>query len=680
MINNKLPKLWHGADYNPDQWLDCPDVLKADIEYMKKAKCNVMSIGIFSWSILEPVEGVFNFEWLDGVIDSLYENGIYTILATPSGARPPWLGINYPEVNRMDGAGNRYEYNFRHNHCYSSPVYREKVHIIDEKLAERYAHHPGVIMWHISNEMDTNAPYDCLCPLCRENFRAWLKKTYKDIDTLNKFWWNGFWSHKYSDFSQIQPPNLQGEEHSVGLKLAWKRFKSDLLVDFYREEVKTVKKYNPDLPVTTNIMNTFEIDYYKLCKHVDIVSWDNYPNWYSKNDNCEIAVETAFYHSLYNAMKPDKPFMMMESSPSATNWQPAAKLRPCGFHLMSSMQAVAHGSNTVQFFQWRKSRGQLEQFHGAAIGHDGTDKTRIFHEVENVGKALEQLVQIQDTLSHNDVAFLFDYDCAWTLDIIEGFRNFEKRKGFETALFKNLGALWHLNAGVDIIGTEDIVSGGIALGRYKVVVAPMMYILRRGLVDKIEEFVQDGGVFVSTYCTGIVDEENLCWQGKDYYPLGNVLGILYEETDALYDIHENTVEMFGKEYRATRYCELSHLNGAEALGTYKTDFYAGMPAFTVNHFGNGKAYYIAAELEEDGLIKAYGEALKPVLPKERIPDTPRGVNVQWRYGTDGEAYAFVINYTETPQNISLPYDFDILYGDLTCGTIDKYGVCVLKLR
>ena len=113
-------KMLHGGDYNPEQWLHSPEILEKDIEYFKKAKINEVSLGIFSWAVLEPVEGEFHFEWMEKIIDRLYENGISTILATPTGARPRWMAQKYPEVLRVDASRHRNLYGERHNHCYTS--------------------------------------------------------------------------------------------------------------------------------------------------------------------------------------------------------------------------------------------------------------------------------------------------------------------------------------------------------------------------------------------------------------------------------------------------------------------------------------------------------------------------------------------------------------------------------
>lgn len=671
VLSEKLLKIWHGCDYNPDQWLHDPQILKDDIKYMKETKCNVMSVGIFSWSVLEPQEGVFNFEWLDGVINSLYENGIYTILATPSGARPAWMAQKYPEVLRMDYTGIRREFGERHNHCYTSPIYREKVRIINTKLAERYANHPGVIMWHISNEYNTG---ECFCPTCRAAFTKWLKDKYQTIENLNSLWWNGFWSHNYTDFSQIAPPHPLGEIRSNGLYVDWYRFRSDILINFFDEEIKPLKAANSNLPVTANLMDFFEVDYNKFAKHMDVVSWDNYPYWHRGDDQTPSAIERAYFHSRFNSMKGDRPFMMMESSPSSTNWQDVAKLRRPGMQILSSLQAVAHGSDTVQYFQWRKNRGQAEQFHGAVMGHDNTNKTRVFNDVKKTGELLDSISEIIGSHTKNEVAFLTDYDNIWMLDYTQGYRNIDQYKGYLRCLYKNYGALWYQNIGADFIGSDEDFS------QYKIVVAPMLFMTKRGFKERIEKFVENGGTFITTYISGMVDEYNLCWQGDGFYPLGDVLGIQFEETDSLLDSDENNVEMFGSTYKCRNYCELSHLNGAQALGTYKKDFYAGMPAVTVNSFGKGKAYYIATEFDDDGYRKIYSEIVKDSVLENKGIETPYGVNIQMRYHDDGTAYAFIMNFTDEKKWLSLPFDYEILSGELSDGNIGGYGICVLKLK
>ena len=231
-LTPKFPKLLHGGDYNPEQWLRYPEILKQDVELMKKADINCVSVGNFSWAHLEPNEGEYDFDWLEKIIDNLYKNGIYTVLATPSGAKPLWMSEKYEEIRRVQNNGVRDLSGARHNHCYTSPVYREKTREMDKRLAKRFANHPGVILWHLSNEYGG----ECYCPLCQQAFRDWLKKKYKTLDDLNHAWWTDFWSHTYTSWDQIHAPQPNGEMNVHGLTLDWKRFVTYQTVDFMKME------------------------------------------------------------------------------------------------------------------------------------------------------------------------------------------------------------------------------------------------------------------------------------------------------------------------------------------------------------------------------------------------------------------------------------------------------------
>ena len=384
-------KLLHGGDYNPEQWLDRPDILAQDIELMKKARVNTVTLGVFSWSTLEPQEGVYTLDWLADIIHNLYANGIRTILATPSAARPAWLAHKYPEVRRVRADRVRELYNRRQNYCYTSPLYREKVRRIDQKLAQRFGSDPAVILWHISNEMGG----DCHCELCQAEFRRWLQLRYGSLQALNKAWNARFWSHDYTAWEQIESPAPQGENAVQALALDWKRFVSDRHIDFLKFERDTVKELAPDAKFTANMMYRFDgIDYFKMAKEIDVASWDNYPTWHKPTETVEeTALDTAMMHDLFYSMK-GKPFLLMESSPSFTNWQPISKQKKPGIAELAALQTVAHGADSVLYFQWRASRGAEEKFHGAVVGHDGRQDARAFTETVQVGEKLEKLSEI----------------------------------------------------------------------------------------------------------------------------------------------------------------------------------------------------------------------------------------------------------------------------------------------
>lgn len=581
-ISESFPHILHGGDYNPDQWIDRPDILSEDMRLFRLAHCNEMSVGIFAWATLEPREGEYDFSFLDKTMDDVYAAGGRIVLATPSGARPAWLSQKYPEVLRTNPDRSKRLHGGRHNHCFTSPVYREKVANINRRLAERYKDHPALLLWHISNEYGG----ECHCELCRNAFREFLKEKYKTLDALNREWWCSFWAHTYTDWSQIEPPSPIGESSVLGLKLDWRRFVSQQTADFMKAEIAAIREFS-DAPVTTNLMQQFhDTDARVLGACSDVISWDSYPVWKGNDKNdIPVGAGVAFWHDLFRGIK-HRPFMLMESTPSHTNWKEYNKLKRPGQHALFSLQAIAHGSDTVQYFQWRKSRGSTEQFHGAVVDHVGNEYTRVFREVAALGARLEKLDAVVGTKTECRIALLYDYDNDWALQYAHGFQNADK-KTFETAKM-HYRPLWDRGINVEIISRDDDFSC------YDVLIAPMLYLIPEKLVERLEQYVKNGGTLLCTYTTGMVNENELCHLGG--FPAGKlkeVFGIWNEEIDTLYPGESNTVEYEGKSYTAVDYCERIHLRGAKALAHYTSDFYAGEPALTVNEYGKGRAYYIA---------------------------------------------------------------------------------------
>ncbi|WHE06340.1 beta-galactosidase [Thermoanaerobacterium thermosaccharolyticum] len=680
-ISEKYPHFLHGGDYNPDQWLNYPRILDEDIRLMKLANWNVVSLGIFAWAAIEPEEGNYQFEWLDRIMDKLYDNGIYVILATPSAAPPAWLVQKYPEVARVDSNRVRHLFGGRQNHCFTSPIYREKVRNINRKLAERYKDHPALVAWHVSNEYGN----DCHCDLCQEAFRTWLKKKYNnDIKRLNHEWWSYFWSHTFTDWSQIQTPSPIGETTIHGLNLDYKRFVTDQTIDFFKNEIASLKELTPNIPITTNFMGTFPgLNYWKFAKHLDVISWDSYPTWHGDEEDWVVAYKTAFVHDINRSLKGGQPFMLMESTQSVTNWQPVSKLKRPGMHVLSSIQAVAHGADTVQYFQWRKSRGGFEKFHGAVVDHCGHEKTRVFKDVKEVGEILKRLDPIIGTSVKPEVAIIYDWENSWAIEDAKGPR--QEKKDYLLTCQSHYRPFWSKGVPVDVIDMEN------DFNRYKLLIAPMLYMIKDGVAEKVKQFVKRGGTFVTTYLSWIVNENDLCYLGGFPGPLKEVLGIWSEEIDGLHDKDENCV-VFNEtnelgikgEYKAKELCEIIHLEGAKDLAKYKEDFYAGYPAVTVNNYGNGKAYYIAFRNNNDFVDDFYDKLMEFLNIKRSIDiDLPIGVTAQSR--TDGNReFIFLLNFTDEEKELDLK---DIEYIDIVDNGIlsrkvvlPPYGFKIIEKR
>ena len=645
----KCPHMLHGGDYNPDQWQQMPGMLDEDMRLMRLAGCNAMSVGIFAWTALEPREGHYTFDWLDRVMDQLAAHEAYAVLATPSGARPAWLSHQYPEVLRVQANRVRNLHGGRHNHCYTSPVYREKVQQINSQLAERYQQHPALLLWHLSNEYGGA----CYCPLCEAAFRQWLRARYQDdLNALNQAWYTAFWSHTYTDWSQIEAPAPQGEGFNA-LHLDWRRFCTTQTVDFIKAELAPLRRFTPDIPATTNLMGTYDgLDYWKLAPVLDVISWDSYPLWHHGND-AELAAEIAFVHNLNRSLKGGKPFLLMESTPSVTNWQPYGKLKRPGMHILSSLQAIAHGSDSVQYFQWRKSRGSSEQLHGAVVDHVGHEHTRVFADVAELGQMLAGLDDVVGSSVPAEVALIFDWENRWALDDAAGPRN-DGKKDYCGTCHQHSVPFWQLGIPYDVINMDGDFS------RYKLIIAPMLYMLRPGVAERLTAFVRAGGVLVSTYLSGWVNESTLCFLGGFPGPLREVLGIWAEEIDALGPddsntmrfADENTLGLHG-DYRLHTFCERIHAESARVLATYTSDFYAGEPALTVNTLEQGEAFYLAARSDAAFLSDFYRTLAARLRLRPALPTVlPTGVTAQRR--SDGQSdFIFVMNFTSEEQAVDL---------------------------
>ncbi len=672
-FNDDFKHFLHGGDYNPEQWGRDEKILNEDMRLLRLANCNELTIGVFSWSTLEPNDGEYDFSFIDDALDRLYSSGARAILATPSGSRPRWMALSHPEVLRDDENGVKYPFGHRHNHCPTSPYFRKKIKEMDERLSKKYGKHPAVLGWHISNELGGA----CYCQNCRKAFRVWLKNKYNgNIDKLNFEWWNKFWSHDYGSFDDIEPPSARGD-YTTALTLDWNRFVTDITTDFIRWETAAIRKYS-DLPTTVNMMHRYTgLNYSKMFSAIDIASWDSYPTWhnsdYGADSDIRPAVEAAISHDAMRAGK-GRPFLLMESTPSYTNWQAYAKLKRPGMHKLSSIQAVAHGADSVLYFQWRKSRGSDEKLHGAVIDHLGEENTRVFKEVREVGSALMKIEELLGTMPKPRVAVIFDVECDWALSSCQGFKNSDK-KYYDTA-YSFYYEFWR--RAIDV----DVISPDADLSRYELVIAPMLYLVSEELGARLSDYVKGGGRLVSGYTLAMVNENDLCYLGG--FPgagLRSVFGIWNEEIDTLYPDDKNYAVMGGVEYPLCDYCERIHPEGAEVLAVYRDDFYKNEPTVTVNSYGKGKAYYIAAR--DTGELKS--ALLEGILDELKIEGNlkapPRGVSAHSRYDGDTK-YLFVENYNNTNVTVTLPECLDLEWRRELSGSVQipPYGVKILRVK
>ncbi|WP_324641444.1 beta-galactosidase [Enterococcus casseliflavus] len=598
-------RILFGGDYNPNQWPK--EIWEEDIRIFKKASINSATVNVFSWAKIQPSENCYDFEELDQIIEKLSTEGFDIVLATSTAALPAWMFKKYPEVARTDYDGRHHKFGQRHNVCPNSLVYQKYAERLATKLAERYGENPQVTCWHINNEYGG----ECYCDNCEKAFRVWLKDKYHTIEALNKAWNMEFWGHTVYEWDEIVLPNALSEGIGydktafAGISIDYRRFNSDSLLKNYMMERDAIRKIDPTTPITTNLMGTFKgLDYFKWAKEMDLVSWDNYPSY---NTPWSLVAMT---HDLMRGLK-QQPFMLMEQTPSQQNWQPYNSLKKPGQMRAQSYQTIAHGADTIQYFQLRRSIGACEKFHGAVIEHVGHEDTRVFRETAALGAELAQLSDIIGTQTQAQVAVIFDWDNYWALEYTSGPTVDLK---YVEQIHRYYRYFYEQNIAVDLVPVDADLS------KYKLVAAPVLYMIKEGMQERLTDFVMQGGALLTTYMSGIVDQSDNVHLGGYPGPLRELAGIWVEEIDALAPEQSNGVSLVNEELTGTSnlVSDLIHLENAEALAHYTSNFYAGMPAVTKNTFGDGTVYYFGGQLADqlqDQLFKTIVEEsdITPVI-------------------------------------------------------------------
>ncbi len=666
-MKTPFSRILYGGDYNPNQWPR--EIWDEDMRLFKKANINSATINVFSWAKLQPNEETYDFSQLDEIVDMLSKENYEIVLATSTGAMPAWLVKNYPEVTRVDYEGRRHKFGQRHNHCPNSLVYQKYARQLALELAKRYGSNPHVVCWHISNEYNSA----CYCENCEKAFRVWLRKKYGSLEAVNQAWNTEFWGHTFYDWDEIVAPNALADGMSwnesktafAGISIDYCRFMSDSLLENYKLERDAIRSADPDTPITTNLMGTYKgLDYFKWAKEMDIVSWDNYPAY-----NTPWSL-TAMRHDLMRGLK-GKPFMLMEQTPSQQNWQDYNSLKRPGQMRAQSWQTIAHGADTIQFFQLRRSIGACEKFHGAVISHSGSEETRVFQEVSQLGAELAALgSQTLGADNPGEVGIIFDWENYWALEYTSGPTVDLK---YEAQIHQYYRYFYEHHIPVDMIPIDADFS------RYKVVVAPVLYMVKQGVAEALESFVANGGIVITGFMSGIVGQSDNVHLGGYPGPLRKMCGVWAEEIDALAPGQSNTLRFAGGgQSKCGLLCDILHLEGAEALAEYGEDFYAGTPAVTKNSFGKGCVYYVGTMPNHGGLEKILDNMTETAGVLPLISETTE-LEIVCRK-IENREYWFILNLTGKPQPAPRTFagETDILTGNTVGGQLKPFDALLVR--
>lgn len=660
----KQQQLYFGADYNPEQWNK--EIIFEDIQLMKQANVNYVSINIFGWANIEPEEGRYDFEFLDWLMNLLHENQIYVDLANGTASPPAWLVEKYPEMMPKTVHGNRLVHGSRQHYCPTSNTYRAYAKKLTEVVAKQYANHPALEMWHVNNEYTCHI-HECYCDNCRAKFIEWLQEKYETLENLNDAWATKFWSQTYTNWAQIFLPEEMPTFKNPTQQLDYIRFISDMNLEIFEIEKKAIQKYSHDIPIMTNLMGLHKyVDGFKWAKNMDVVSWNSYPNPY------EIIPYPQFMANDLTRSLKKQPFLIMEQATSAVNWRKVNGAKRPGQMRLWNYEAIAHGSDGQMYFQWRQSKGGAEKFHSAIVPHGCPQTNRIFKEVCELGEELSHLGELVGTNYVSDIAVVFDWNNWWALEL-EAKPNGELKYIHEmTHIYK---VLRELNIGIDFVHPDEDLTG------YSVVIAPTLYSATLSFGEKIKKYVSEGGVFLTDYFSGIVNENDQVYLGG--YPglFRDVLGITIDEFFPLKSNMGGRVNISGKSYSSSTWQDMIQLENAKVVAKFETGSQTSYPAITKNSYGEGEAYYFGTKLENTGLKEILKEVTKGITFSYTDYVHPNyNVSISMRKN-EHSVYLFILNYNDTDQEIILKKDgFSLLNQESVNKkyNISSGDVCIIK--
>ncbi len=667
----RVPGIAFGGDYNPEQWPE--ETWARDVELMVQAQVSMVTVGVFSWALLEPAEGDYRFGWLDRVFDLLHGAGISVDLATATASPPPWFSRRYPQSLPVTREGHRLWPGGRQAYCPSSPDYRRGATALAQALAAHYGQHPALVMWHVNNEYGCHVP-ECFCDTSASAFRSWLRARYRDLETLNAAWSTAFWSQHYYDWEEVVPPRLTPAHANPTQQLDWRRFCSDELLACFRAERDVLRAATPQIPITTNFMGTFKpMDYFSWAAEQDVVSNDHY----LLGADPEPHVQLAMTADLTRGLARGAPWVLMEHSTSAVNWQPRNLAKQPGQLRRNSLQHLARGADAICFFQWRASRGGAEKFHSAMVPHAGTD-TKVWREVCELGGDLRALGEAARSRVAAQVALVFDWPAWWAVEL-DSRPSADVR--YLTAVRDAYDALWRLGVTVDFVAPDADLSA------YRLVVVPNLYLVSDAGATNIAGYVAAGGHVVCTYFSGIVDENDRIRPGRYPGAFGGLLGLWVEE---FFPLGEGETVALEPEATGSIWTELIHPESAEIVATYATGPLTGHPALTRNAYGSGVASYVATRLNATGLERFLQSACAaagvdgPMIAAAEGGGRVPGVEAVRRRGTDAN-YLFVLNHTDGDIDIVTDADnvsgrVDLLSGKPVTGglRVAAGGVAVVR--
>jgi beta-galactosidase len=646
-----------GAAWYPEQWPESQ--WDRDLQLMQEAHMNVVRVGEFAWSTLEPTEGRYDLDWLDRAIALAAKHHIAVVIGTPTDAPPAWLTTKYPDTLGMNADGQWRQHGERRQFNYASPRYRQLCLLIVTQLARRFGHNPNVIGWQIGNEYSDES-FD---PDTRELFQQFLRKKYKTLDNLNHQWSTAYWSQTYTDWSQIP---MRNSNENPGLLLEHKHFVTATWRSFQRNQIDALRPLIlPAQFITTNIGGlawSDNWDHYTIAADLDLASWDDYVGQGHLD-----APKNAMLNDFVRGWKRQN-FWVMETEPGSVNWVPTNNALWPGETRALAWQTIGHGADAVLYWQWRSALNGQEQYHGAIVGPDGTPLP-IYEEIAQLGRDLELTRDaLAGTSPHAEIAILHDYDSRWAIDFQQFTRLYDQEQvllDFYTPLQQLTQTSGHA---IDIVDPNAAPLNG-----YKLLVAPSLNVIPQSLADKLLAYVQQGGHLLLGPRSGMKDEYNSLNPQRQPGPLVASLGGRVEQYYAL----DEPVKLAGTEATANIWAELLSTSAPETTVDLRygpgNGWLEGKPAMISRSVGKGSISYLGTlpnELELHELLK---EAMIKADAASAGPALPTGVELSVRAkDAQSNRILVVINHNDSSEQVRIPGRFKSLLPGIDL-TSDRFG-------
>lgn len=670
-----MENIYFGTAYYPEHWPE--DRWETDAELMKEMGIDVIRMGEFSWHKMEPLEGCYDFGWLDGVIELFAGYGIKTVLGTPTAAPPAWLIRKYPEILPVDRDGIRREFGGRHHDCQSNPVYRKYVKAIVREIAEHFKENPYVIGFQIDNELGNSHEDLCMCDSCADAFRQWLEKKYGDICALNLAWGNQFWSQEYNDFKEIGTPKKTVTGENPSRMLDWRRFCSDLVVDFAETQADILRQICPGKFITHNFMGfSDKVDYFKLAETLDFAGQDQYHcQFFAEDEEEDIAVPAAKAAAALDLIRGTKQrnFWILEQQSGPAGWECMGRAIRPGRLSNWTMHSIAHGADTIVYFRWRVSPVGTEQYWHGILPHSGNPGSRYEELKRFIRKTRPLMQEIRGCMPEAKAAVLFSYDEEYALKIQPNNRELSYIGQVNTYY----RSLFRKNIPVDFVQEQA------EWKKYKLLIAPLLYLMHPGLEQKLKEYAENGGNLVLTMRTGVKDWNNVCMTEKELPGnLQELTGIQVKDYDCLNGL-EVLVDWNGENYKTRKWADLMEVlpenrQTVKVLAQYASQFYQGLPAVTVNCYEKGKVWYVGSE-PTDELLDCIMDNILAEAGITGLANTPEGVEAVSRKGKNKD-YIFLLNHRSSPGEVEIPKQWQSYFGEQDRFEVMSGGKRILTLE